>query len=341
MARDLAAYSMSRRSFCWSLAGVLVAPGIAIAQTSKAVRRIGVLEPGTLRPEGETPEWRRGQAEPLEKLGWVEGQNLLIERRWANGRPEALPPLAEELVRAKVEIIVTAGTPATLAAMHATSTIPIVFRTAGDPVLLGLVASLARPGGNVTGYTEVDSEVTAKYLSVLKELLPGVQRIGVIWEVGNPYNRAVRGQFEHLCQSLGLVPIIVEIEIGSADEAAGAIAQLVRQRAQVLVMSSGLGLGYDKYVKTVAVATKHGLPITGDASEIAPYGALMTYSTTWFEEHRRRAEYIDRILRGAKPADLPVQQPTKFELVINLKTANALGITVPKELLLRADEVIQ
>jgi len=336
MARDQGAYSMSRRGFCWTLAGVLVAPGIAIARTSK-VRRIGVLEPGA--DINDTPEWLRSQAEPLEKLGWVEGQNLLVERRYANGRNEALRPLAEELVRAKVEIIVTSGTPATLAAMHATSTIPIFFRTAGNPVLLGLVATLARPGGNVTGYTEVVSEVTTKDLSVLKELLPRVQRIGVLWEAGNPYIRATRGQFEQVCQSLGLVPIIVEI--GAANEAAGVIAQLVRQGAQALVISSGLSWSYDELEKAVGVATKHSLPTMSDDPEIARHGALITYGSTWAEQHRRRAEYIDRILRGGKPAELPVQQPTKFELVINLKTAKALGLTIPKELLLRADEVIR
>ena len=334
MAQDQRA--LSRRSFCWTLAGVFVAPSIAIAQTSK-VRRIGILEPGL--EIMDTPEWRRSQAEPLERLGWVEGQNLQIERRYDNGRPELLQALAEELVRAKVEIIVTSGTPATLAAMHATSTIPIVFRTAGDPVLLGLVASLARPGGNVTGYTEAVSEVTAKYLSMLKELLPRVQRIGVMWEAGNPYIRATRSQFQHVCESLGLVPIIVEI--GAADEADGVIAQLVRQRAQALVMSSGLGWDYDRLEEAIRVATKHSLPTMSDDSEIARHGALMTYSAPWDEQHRRRAEYIDRILRGAKPADLPVQQPTKFELLINLKTAKALGLTIPKEFLLRADEVIQ
>jgi putative ABC transport system substrate-binding protein len=336
MALDQGAYSISRRSFCWTLAGIFVAPAMAIAQTSK-VRRIGVLELGPNM--ADTPEWLSKQAEPLQELGWVEGKNLHVERRYANLRIDALQPLAEELVHAKVEIIVTSGTPATLAAMHATSTIPIVFRTAGDPVLLGLVASLARPGGNVTGYFEVSSEVTAKYLSVLKELLPRVQRIGVLWEAGNPYIHATRGQFERVCQSLALVPIIVEI--GGADEANGVTAQLVRQRAQVLVMSSGLGWSYDQIEEVVGFATKQSLPTVSDDSDIARHGALMTYGATWDEQHHRRAEYIDRILRGAKPADLPVQQPTKFELVINLKTAKALGITVPQSLLVRADEVIR
>ena len=329
---------LSRRSFCWTLAGVFVAPGIALAQTSK-VRRIGVLEPGVVTLDD--PEWLRRQAEPLEKLGWVEGQNLLVERRYANGRPEALQPLAEELVRAKVEIIVTAGTPATLAAMHATSTIPIVFRTAGDPVLLGLVASLARPGGNVTGYTQVSSEVTAKYLSVLKELLPSVQRIGVMWDAGNPYTRTTRGEFEHVCQSLGLVPILVEIGINAGPyEADSVIAQLVRQGAQALVISNGANFG-DKLDEVIGLATKHNLPTVCEDPEFAQHGGLMNYSATEVEHHLRRAEYIDRILRGARPADLPVQQPTKFELAINLKTAKALGLTIPKALLLRADEVIQ
>jgi len=334
MARDQRAYSCSRRSFCWTLIGVLVAPGIAIAQTSK-VRRIGVLESGP----PATPEEIRRVNEPLRQLGWVEGQNLLIERRYANGRPEALQSLAEELVRAKVEIIVTGGTPATLAAKRATTTIPILIRVAGDPVLLGLVVSLSRPGGNVTGYSDAAPEVTAKYLTVLKELLPRVQRIGVLSDAGNPYNRATRGQFERVCQSLGFVPIIVEV--GAADEPDKVIAHLVRERVQALVIPDGLGWGNDKQLEAIGIATKHGLPTMSDESEIARHGALIAYSTTWAEQLRRRAEYIDRILRGANPADLPVQQPTKFELVINLKTARALGLTIPKELLLRADEVIQ
>jgi putative ABC transport system substrate-binding protein len=333
MARDQGAKSISRRSFCGTLAGVLVAPSIAIAQAPK-VRRIGVLESGA-RPQ-DTPEWLRSESEALEKFGWVEGQNLHVERRYANGRSESLQPLAEELVRAKVEIIVTAGTPATLAAKRATNTIPIVIRVAGDPVLVGLVDSFARPGGNVTGYSDAAPEVTAKYLTLLKELLPQVQRIGVLREAGNPYNRATRDQLEHICQSLGLVPIIVEI--GAADDPDGVIAQLVRQRAQALVLPDGLDWNNDK---AIGVATKHGLPTISDESEVARHGALIAYSTTWAEQSRRRAEYIDRILRGAKPADLPIQQPTKFELVINLKTARALGLTIPKNLLLRADEVIQ
>jgi ABC-type uncharacterized transport system substrate-binding protein len=180
MARDQGAHS-TRRSFCWTLAGVLVAPGIAIAQASKVVRRIGRLESGAPL----TPEDIRKEVDALREFGWVEGQNLHTERRYANGRFEALQPLAEELVRAKVEVIVTGGTAATRAAMRATKTIPIVFRIADDPVGGGLVASLAHPGGNVTGFSAALPEVNAKYLSVLKELLPGLKRIGVV-ESRNP-----------------------------------------------------------------------------------------------------------------------------------------------------------
>jgi len=310
---------------------------MAIAQISKkVVRRIGVLDSGT----PDTPEFLWKQAEPLRELGWVEGKNLHVERRYDNGRFEALQSLAEELVRAQVEIIVTGGTAATLAAKRATTTIPIVFRAAGDPVLLGLVASLARPGGNVTGYSIATPEVTAKYLTLLKELLPGLQRVGMLWSAANPYYRATRGQYEHVCQSLGLAPVIVEV--GAAGESSSAIMErLVQQSAQALVLPSDSFM-WDRRLEIVNAATKHGLPTMADDPDLVrEAGALITYSATWVEQDRRRAEYIDRILRGAKPADLPVHQPTKFELVINLKTARALGLTIPKQLLLRADEVIR
>ena len=333
MARDQGAYLISRRSFCWTLIGVLVAPDIAIAQASN-LRRIGVLEPGM--PDPPQAIWE--QEEPLRKLGWIEGKNLHVERRYDNGRSEALQSLAEELVGAKVEIIVTGGTPATLAAKRATTTIPIFF-SVGDPVLVGLVASLARPGGNLTGFSQAGPEVTGKYLSVLKELLPRLQRIGVLWQAGNPYRRDTRSQFEHVCQSLGLVPTIVEI--GAAGEIGGAIAQLVRQHTDALVLGND-ALVWDHRFEIVDAATKHGLPTMAEfPAMVREAGALVTYSPTLVEQYRRRAEYIDRILRGTKPADLPVQQPTEFELVINLKTARALGLMIPKELLLQANEVIR
>jgi putative ABC transport system substrate-binding protein len=328
MAREQVAYPLSRRSFCWTLAGVLVAPRIAIAQTSK-VRRIGFLEAGT----NDDPDALQMQAKLLRERGWVEGQNLLIERRYGNGRSEALQGLAEELVRAQVEIILTNGTPATLAAKRATTTIPIVF-SSGDPVLLGLVASLAHPGGNLTGYSSASPEVSTKRLSLLKELLPRLQRLGALWQAGDQYYQATRGEFEHVCQSLGLVPIIVEV--GSAAEINSAIEKLVRQRAQALFMPNS-AIVVDHGPEILSAAMKHRLPTMAEGWD----DALILYGPTWQEAERRGVEYIDRILRGAKPGDLPVQQPTKFVLTINLKTAKALGLTIPNELLLRADEVIQ
>jgi putative ABC transport system substrate-binding protein len=314
------------------LAGVLLAPGIAIPQASKKVRRIGVLEPVLV-----SEAFQKERADALRDLGWVEGQNLQIERRYfaeASKTPEAL---AEELVRAKVELILTNGTRATLAAKRATTTIPIVFGAAGDPVALGLVASLARPGGNVTGYSLATPEVTAKRLSVLKELLPQLQRVGMLQVARDPFYQATRTQLEQVFRSLGLVPIIVEIEAG---QMGGSIEQLARQNVQALILNASV-VG-DHAAEFVDAATKRGLPtMAEDNLFVREAGALLSYGTTLAEAFRRSAEYIDRILRGAKPADLPVQQPTKFELVINLRTAKALGLTIPKELLLRADEVIQ
>ena len=326
---------LSRRSFGRMLGVFLLgAPSLATAQGAAVVRRIGRLESGT----PETPEEIWKGAEALRELGWVEGQNLHVERRYANNRIESMQTLAEELVRAKVEVIVTTGTPATLAAKRATDKIPLVFR-AGDPVLLGLVASLARPGGNVTGLSLAGPEVTAKYLSLLKELLPGLRRIGVLEVSANPYFRATRGQFEHSCRQLGLEPIFVEIAV--ADEIGGVIAQVARQRAQVLVLRSDSFIS-DHRVEIASAAMKHGLPTIAESPDtMRDSGVLVSYSLTETEAERRTASYVDRILHGARPADLPVEQPTKFELVINLKTARALGLTIPQALLLRADEVIQ
>ena len=327
---------LSRRAFGRMLGVFLLgAPSLATAQGVTVVRRIGVLEPGAPDP----PEFLWKQAEPLRKLGWVEDQNLRVERRYANGRSEALQPLAEELLRAQVEIIVTAGTAATLAAKRATNTVPILIRSAGDPVLLGLVASLARPGGNVTGYSWVGPEVDAKSLSLLKEVLPALQRVGVLEWSAEPYFRTLREQFEHTCQSLRLDAIFAAI--ASSGEIESAIAQLARQRVQALMLR-GSGFFYEHRFEIVSTAMKHGLPTLSNEPEIVrEAGALIAYSPTQAEQDRIRASYIDLILRGARPADLPVQQPSKFELVINLKTARTLGLTIPQALLLRADEVIQ
>ncbi len=274
----------------------------------------------------------------MRAVGWVEGQNLLVERRYASGKPELLQSLAEELVQLKVEIIVTSGTDATLAAKNATSAIPIVFRIAGDPVGTGLVASLSRPGGNVTGSSRVGPEIDTKRLALLRELLPAVQRVGVLENSNNPYHRAARKEFKRACESLALQPII--IEVAAAGELENAIAEMARRRAQVVFMASD-SLFNTNLAPIMKAALRYALPIFATDTGMLEAGALVSYGGNGAEESQRYAAFVDRILRGAKPADLPIEQPTKFELGINLKTAKALGLTVPQSLLLRADEVIQ
>jgi len=335
--RSLRDRPMSRRRFSRLVVGLLVAtPCVAFTQRSILVHRIGRLETGT----PDTPEEMWVQAAPLRQLGWIEGQNLHVERRYGKeNSPEELEQFAEDLVRAKVEIIVTGGTPATRAAMRATKTIPIVFRQAGDPVGSGLVASLARPGGNVTGFSWQGQEVLAKYLSLVRELLPGVRRIGVLEPSTNPYLIAERPLFENLCRSRGMEPIF--FEIATTREIDNVIATLARQHIDALVLRTE-DFVIDHQFEIVAAATKYGLPTLAERASIArEAGALASYFSTSAESDRRTAYYIDRILRGAKPADLPVEQPTQFELVINLKTARVLGLTVPPTLLMRADEVIR
>ena len=327
---------ISRRTFaCLLPALALALPATAVAQRSATVvRRIGVLESGA----PDTPAELESTSRALRDLGWDEGRNLQVERRYANGHAEKLQPLADELVRANVELIVTGGTAATLAAMRATSTIPIVFRAAGDAVRLGIVASLARPGGNVTGYSLASPEVAAKYLVVLKELLPGLRRIGVLENVRNPYFRAARDAYEDACRSLGIQPVFAEIS--TADDIPDAIGELARRHVDVLVVR-GDGLLESRRGDITARASKLRLPVLAEQVEFVAAGALISYGPLQSEEDRRRAGFIDRILRGAKPADLPVEQPTQFRLSLNLKTAAALGIAIPPPLLVRADDVVR
>jgi putative tryptophan/tyrosine transport system substrate-binding protein len=327
---------MDRRTFVGTLtAGIFSAPFGVTAQTVSTTRRIGVLDPGASATQAA--EFQQ-EYEPLRRLGWVVGQNLLVERRYANGRAELLKPLAEELVRLKVEIIVTRGTVTTLAAKNVTTTIPIVIHSSGDPVRAGLVSSLARPGGNITGFSIIGPEIDAKRLALLRELLPGLQRVGVLEDSNNPYFRTARADFERICQSIGIQPIFVEV--AAAAKLDNAIAEIARQRAQALLISRG-GLYWDNRVTIVSAAMRHALPTTAAHIDFLDAGVLIAYGNTLAEQYQRQAAFVDRILRGAKPADLPVEQPTLFDLGINLKTAKALGIVVPQSLLLQATEVIR
>jgi putative ABC transport system substrate-binding protein len=313
---------------------MFAAPLGARAQNSIAVRRIGVLDGGAPPTAAEL----EAEYAPLRALGWVAGQNLLVERRHAGGKAELLGPLAEELVRLKVEIIESAGTDATLAARSATSTIPIVIQSSGDPVRAGLVASLAHPGGNVTGFSIVGPEIDAKRLALLREMLPGVQRVGVLENSTNLYYRAARKEFEKSCGSLGIQPIFVEVAAGG--ELENAVAAMARGRAQALFVNRE-SLFVDNRVPLMSAARRYALPTLAGNTEMLAAGALVYYANSDVEQNQRIAAFVDRILRGAKPADLPIEQPTKFELGVNLKVARALGIAVPQAVLLRADEVIQ
>jgi putative ABC transport system substrate-binding protein len=326
---------MDRRTFISAVAAALLAASLAASsQTATTVRRIGVLSAGARSTPAELGEIYA----PLRELGWIEGQNLLLEQRYTNGRAELLRPFAEELVRLKVEVIVTRGTDAAVAAKNSTTTIPIIMYSVGDPVRTGLVASLARPGGNVTGFSIVGPELDAKRLALLRELLPGLQRVGALENSTNPYFRAAREDFEQACRLLDVQPII--IGVAKADELENAIAEMARRRAQALFVPADSIFNANR-VLIMRAALRHALPTIVVGREVLEAGALVSYAHTDAEQNKRYAAFIDRILRGAKPADLPIEQPTKFELIINLKTAKVLGITIPQSLLLRADQVIQ
>jgi len=324
---------MDRRAFIRATTKALVfaSPLVAGAQT---VRRIGWLMFGEPPPLAVLEQ----RNAPLRELGWIEGQNLLIERRNANNRTELLRPLAEELVRLKVELIVTHGTNVTLAARTATATIPIVMYSSGDPVAAGLVASLARPGGNVTGNSLLGPEANAKRLSVLRELLPAAQRVGELETSSNPIFRTLRKDLEQAYRSLGMLPIFVEV--AQASELEDAVANLARQGVQVLHVPND-DLFVDNRIAIMRAALRHALPTIVDRYALLEAGGLLYWSFSEAEVQRRGAVFIDKILRGAKPGDLPIEQVTQFELGINLKAANALGITIPQSLLVRADRVIR
>ena len=327
---------MDRRSFICAFTTLLVLAGplVVRAQTVTTLRRIGWLYSGTQLSASELEE----EIAPLRELGWIEGRNLLVERRYGNNRAELLLPLAEELVRLKVELIVTEGTVATLAAKSATNTIPIVIRSSGDPVSTGLVASLARPGGNITGYSVVGPGIDAKSIALLRELVPSMQRMGVLEPSANPYFRVARKDFEEACRRAGIHPIF--LEVAATAELESAVAEAVRQRAQALFVHIDK-LFFDNRVEIARAALRHALPTLVQGKGFLEAGGLISYTFSWAELRRRGAAFIDKILRGAKPRDLPIEQPTQFVLGINLRTAKELGITVPQSLLLRAEEVIQ
>ena len=325
---------IDRRSFVrLAVAGIALGSSVARAQTGTAMRRIGVLSIGPT----DTEEQRRELMIPMRELGWIEGRNLAVERRFANLQVDPLRPYAEDLVRLKVEVILTFGTEAAFAAKNATTSIPIVLSSAGDPVGTGLVASLARPGGNITGYSIVSSEIEAKRAALMHELLPAAQRIAVVVDPSNRISDLLRKRADEAFRSLGVQPIFIEAT--SEQQLLDVPAEAVRQRAQALEMPGGITGASARRLMQSAIGSR--LPIVAADRDLLEAGALMAFYPNTDDRGRRVAAIVDKILRGAKPADIPIEQPTRFTLLINLNTAKALGITVPQSLLLRADEVIQ
>jgi putative tryptophan/tyrosine transport system substrate-binding protein len=317
-----------RRAFIARTLSLLAAPLAAEAQQSGRVYRVGLLgigEPQVLR-------------QILREAGYVEGQNLAIEWRNAEGRPERFGDLAADLVRLKVDVIVAANPAATIAAKNATASIPIVMVNTPDPVQLGLVASLGRPGGNITGTTSLSADLSVKQLELLKEAIPQAARVAVLWNPINPWHRLALKAAESAARSL--VVQLHSVEVRVAEELEGAFTAMTKARADaVLVLSDPMTFFHR--ARIADLAAKRRLPTMHGVRGYVDAGGLMSYWANQADLYRRVASYVDRILKGAKPGDLPIEQPTKYELVINLKTAKALGLTIPPSVLARADEIIQ
>jgi putative ABC transport system substrate-binding protein len=286
-------------------------------------------------PDAARLGWWAAFRQGLRELGYVEGQSIRFEARWAQGRPERLPGLAAELVGLRVDVIVTGGGEAARAARQATATIPIVMATGSDPVKLGIVESLARPGGNVTGVSSISSQLMAKRVELLRELLPKISRVAILWDE-TPNARMSVQELEAAARTLGIV--IHTVGVRGANDFARAFSEAGGDRAVIVVASSFM---FTERKRIADLALKHRLPTALGAREYVEVGGLFSYAVSYPDQFRRAAPYVDRILRGARPADLPVEQPTTFELVINLKTAKALGLTIPQSLLQRANQVIE
>ena len=324
-----------RREFITLIGSAAAWPIAARAQQAGKVHRIGVLETiSTTLNVANFYALREG----LRQLGYAEGQNLVIEYRSADGRDDRFPGLARELLALKVDVIVTRGTPAAKAVKNATSTVPVVMTASGDPVGVGLVTSLARPGGNITGLSAIVGELSPKRLELIREIVPGLARIAVLANTSNDAVRRDWARIETAARSLGVQSQLLDLRksdaLGPTFDDAGA------RRADALVVVID-AITQANQQRIVDLAMKHRLPAIYSSREFVDAGGLISYGVSYPDLYRRAATYVDKILKGTKPADLPVVQPTKFELVINLKTAKALGIEVPPSLLALADGVIE
>jgi|SRR5213594_1780547 len=322
---------MKRRVFVTGFAGLLAAPRAAEAQPAGKVPRIGFLS------DSRQP-WDEGFRQGLRELGYVAGHNITIEYRYGEGKFERLPGLAAELVRLNVDLVVAGGTQATSSAKQATGVIPIVMGVSADPVGNGFVASLARPGGNITGLTSLSPDLSGKRLALLKEIVPRLSRVSVLWNSVNPDNASQLREAEAAANALGVQ--LLPIGVRSSNEFDKAFSVINNARADVLY-TLGDSLFANNRKRIVDFAAKNQLASMFSTRQAVEAGGLVSYGTDFVDLFRRAAIYVDKILKGAKPADLPIEQRTKFELVINLKTAKALGLTILPSLLLRADQVIE
>jgi len=325
----------TRRVFLAASITLGVASFAAAAPPPAKIPRIGYLGPvspsaGALLLES----FRQG----LRELGYVEGQNILIDYRWAEGLPDRFPALAAELVQLRVDAIVTYNNPAVAALQQATRTIPIVVANMGDPVGSGFVASLARPGANITGFSGLSEELSPKWVELLREAVPRVNRIAVL---AVSQTRAARTQWVKIQEAVKALKLTPQRqEVAGPDEIEHAFTRLVQDRAQALIVLPN-AVTNARRTQIVSLAAKHRLPGMYPDGQYVEAGGLMSYTANFSDLHRRAATYVDRILKGAKPGDLPIEQPTKFELVINLKTAKALGVAIPPSLALRADKILE
>jgi putative ABC transport system substrate-binding protein len=328
---------MQRREFIGLIGGAAAWPLAARAQQPAGrVYRVGYL---TIASREQQLHLIKAFEEGLRGLGYRVGENVVIDYRFADGEIERLPALATDLVRLGVDAIVTGNTPNTVAAMKATTTIPIVMTNSADPVSAGLIASLARPGGNVTGFAQdTGGEINGKRLELLKETLPNLTRVGILWNPDFAPNLSRLTSMWEASQALGLT--LVPVEARGPDALEQAFATMVRDRAQAfVVLGEPVMFNYRSQISIIAIGNR--LPAISTGREYAEAGFLLSYGSNFQDLFRRSAIFIDKILKGAKPADLPVEQPTKFELVVNLQTAKALGLEVPLSLQQRADEVIE
>jgi ABC-type uncharacterized transport system substrate-binding protein len=319
---------VNRREFITLLGGAAAAWPLAARAQQTAMPRIGILVVGS------TDFFLRVFRQGLYDLGYVEGQNLTVEVRSGGGNLDLLPDLAQELVRLRPDVIVASQTPAVQAVKQATKDIPIVMATAGDPVGTGLVASLARPGGNVTGISAATAELAGKCLELIKELLPAAKRAAVLANATDPFTKSLFDQVELASRVTGIS--VRAVPVRDASEFGPAFAEMERERVEAVIVQPSL-----LHKLSIELALRHHLPALSPTRGFVEAGGLMSYSGRTADVYRDAAGYVDKILKGSKPADLPVQQPSKFELVINLKTAKALGLEVPPTLLARADEVIE